>query len=826
MKKRNFLLCLISLSVSFITSAQNLPDSSRPDPQLRIYLLMGQSNMAGRGEITEGYKSEGSPRVFMLDKSRNWVPAKHPLHFDKAIAGVGPGLAFALRMAAKDSTIRIGLVPCAVGGTSIRAWVPGGYDSATKTHPYDDAIIRIKTAMKAGTIAGMLWHQGEADSKPSSAEHYLTDLSNLIGRIRTIIGNPNLPVVAGELGRYRPQYQLINNELGRIESRITNAAVASSSGFVDKGDGTHFSSASASLFGERFADQMLNLQKKGQPEIYPVDSASVVHAGVPKGEVLKFTFENSKIFPGTWREYWIYVPRQYKGDKPACVYINQDGIQNNAPVVFDNLINSGEMPVTIGVFVMHGRVRSTDTAAALDRFNRSFEYDGLGDNYARFLLEELLPEVQKQKTSDGRAIRLSSNGNDRAIGGSSSGAVCAFTAAWERPDAFSKVFSSIGTYVGLRGGDRYSTLIRKYEPKPIRVFLQDGSNDNNIYAGDWWKANEMMERSLIFGGYEVEHVWGEGSHNGRQAASVFPQAMRWLWRTYPKPVVAGSSKNQFLTDILLPGENWELVGEGYGFTEGIAPNAVGEVFFQDVTKAQTYKVDLAGKVTSLPIDSRSASGTSFDAAGNRYVVSGKAKQVLMYDVKGKESIVADSTPGNDIVISVKGNIYITTPVNTEKNGKLYMVSKTGEKVLLDDGLRFPNGLTISPDGTQVYVTESATHWVWAYQVQPDGKLAYKQKYGWLHVPDAEDNAWSDGLKCDKQGRIYVATRLGIQVLDQTGRVNAILPVPSGQSSNLCFGGKNFDILYVTSNDKVYRRKMNVRGANTFETNSRPAPPRL
>lgn len=826
MKKRNFLLCLICLSGSYLLSAQNLPDSTRPDPKFSIYLLMGQSNMAGRGEITEGYKSEGNPRVFMLDKARNWVPAKHPLHFDKTVAGVGPGLAFALRLAAKDTTLRIGLVPCAVGGTSIRAWVPGGYDSATKTHPYDDALVRIKTAMKAGTISGMLWHQGEADSKPSSAEHYIADLSTLIGRVRAVTGNPNLPVVAGELGRYRPQYQLINNELGRIESRIPNTAVASSSGFIDKGDGTHFSSASASMFGERFADQMLNLQKKGQPEVYPVDSASVAHAGVPKGEVLKFTFENSKIFPGTWREYWIYVPQQYKGDKPACVYINQDGIQNNAPVVFDNLINSGEMPVTIGVFVMHGRVRSGDTANALDRFNRSFEYDGLGDNYARFLLEELLPEVQKQKTSDGRAIKLSSNGNDRALGGSSSGAVCAFTAAWERPDAFSKVFSSIGTYVGLRGGDRYSTLIRKYEPKPIRIFLQDGSNDNNIYAGDWWKANEMMERSLTFAGYEVEHVWGEGSHNGRQASAIFPQAMRWLWRTYPKPVVPGESKNQFLTDILLPGENWELVGEGYGFTEGIAPNSKGEVFFQDVTKAQTYKVDLNGKATRLSIDSKNASGTSFDAGGNRYVVSGKAKQVLMYDANGKESVIADSASGNDIVISSKGNIYITTPINTEKNGKLYLVKKTGEKVLLDDGLRFPNGLTISPDGTQVYVTESATHWVWAYQVQADGKLAYKQKYGWLHVPDAEDNAWSDGLKCDRQGRVYVATRLGIQVLDQTGRVNAIIPVPSGQSSNLCFGGKNFDILYVTSNDKVYRRKVKVRGANTFETNPRPAPPRL
>src|SRR6187399_2129037 len=126
-------------------------------------------------------------------------------------------------------------------------------------------------------------------------------------------------------------------------------------------------------------------------ENYPVDSASVEHAGVPKGEILKFSFDHSKIFPGTFREYWVYIPVQYKPDKPACVYVNQDGIQWKAPVVFDNLIHQNEMPVTIGVFVTPGRVVAANAQGALDRFNRSYEYDGLGDNYVRFILEELLP---------------------------------------------------------------------------------------------------------------------------------------------------------------------------------------------------------------------------------------------------------------------------------------------------------------------------------------------------------------------------------------------------------------------------------------------------
>ncbi|MFD2523696.1 SMP-30/gluconolactonase/LRE family protein [Emticicia soli] len=563
-------------------------------------------------------------------------------------------------------------------------------------------------------------------------------------------------------------------------------------------------------------------------ENYPEDPASVEQAGVPKGEVLKFEFADSKIFPGTWREYWVYIPAQYKPEKPACVYINQDGVQWKAPTVFDNLIHKKEMPVTIGVFVMHGRVKAANAETALDRFNRSFEYDGLGDNYARFLLEEILPEVEKQKASDGRPIRLSKNGNDRAIGGASSGAVCAFTAAWERPDAFTRVFSAIGTYVGLRGANEYPTLIRKYEPKPIRVYLQDGINDLNIYAGDWWKSNEMMERALTFAGYEVKHVWGEGAHNGKHGTAVFPDAMRWLWKDYPKPVATAKSQNQFLSDILIENENWELVGEGYGFTEGTATNAAGEVFYQDIPNSKTYKVGLDGKLTVLDLDAKKASGTAFSPDGKRYVVAGGAKQIISYDPTGKETVVADDQTGNDIVVAKNGNIYFTAPNGVSNPSKLYLIKPNGEKVEVDQGLKFANGLTLSPDQTQLYVTESASHWVWVYQIQADGALAHKQRYGWLHVRDVDENAWSDGLKCDKDGRIYVTTLTGIQVLDQTGRVNAILPVPKtkGQVSNVCFGGPNFDIMYITCVDKVYRRKVKVKGANTFDSPNKPAAPKL
>jgi gluconolactonase len=545
----------------------------------------------------------------------------------------------------------------------------------------------------------------------------------------------------------------------------------------------------------------------------------------PKGEVTKYSFQNSKIFPGTVRDYWIYVPRQYDPAKPACVYVNQDGIQYNAPAVFDRLIASGEMPVTIGVFVMHGRV-PPPSDDALPRFNRSYEYDGLGDNYARFLLDELLPEVETKTAADGRPIRLSKSGNDRAIGGASSGAICAFTAAWERPDAFTRVFSAIGTYVGLRGGNDYPTLIRKTEPKPIRVFLQDGSNDLNIYGGDWWMANQEMERALKFAGYEVEHVWGEGGHNGQHATEVFPDAMRWLWKGWPEPVQAGQG-SQPLRDILIPGEGWTLVGEGYRFTEGPAANAKGEVFFNDIPNNKTYKVGLDGQVSVFNDDSKGANGQVVAADGKLYTVATGTEQILAYDESQTPTVVAEGFRGNDLAITHDGTLYVSNPSrDPNEPGKVWRIDRNGAKTVVDTGLRFPNGVALAPDQSLLYVADARSHWVYSYQIQPDGSLAYKQKYYHLHMPDTADDAGADGMRTDRDGRLYVATRMGIQVCDQAGRVNAIIPTPNGRVSNVCFGGEGFSTLFATCGDRVYRRKVKPRGAMSFEPPVKPAAPRL
>jgi gluconolactonase len=556
--------------------------------------------------------------------------------------------------------------------------------------------------------------------------------------------------------------------------------------------------------------------------VLPAPAANA--ADMPKGEVAHYTFDHSNVFPGTVRDYWVYVPKQYDPAKPACLWVNQDGIQFKAPQVFDELIAKKEMPITIGVFITPGVVKAPSNKA-LDRYNRSYEYDGLGDAYARFLLDELLPEVEKKQTADGRPIRLSHDGNDRGIGGTSSGAICAFTAAWERPDSFRRVFSGIGTYVGLRGGNVYPTLIRKYEPKPLRVFLQDGSHDLNIYGGDWWMANQEMERALKFAGYEVDHVWGTGGHSNQQPTEVFPEAMRWLWKDWPAPIKAGRGSPQ-LQEILLPGEDWQLVADGYKFTEGPAVNARGEVFFNDIPNSKTYKIGLDGKVSLFVGDSKKGNGQAFGPDGRLYAVATGTHQVVAYDSAGKAEVIADGIAGNDLVVRHDGGVYVTNPRGRQNPSQVWFISPKGEKKVVDTGLLFANGVTLSPDQSLLYVADYWSHWVYSYQIQPDGSLRYKQRYFHLHTPDTADDAGADGIRTDRNGRLWVATRMGIQVCDQAGRVNCIIPTPNGRIANLCFGGENFDTLFATCGDRVFKRKLRVQGANAFAAPIKPAKPRL
>jgi len=262
-------------------------------------------------------------------------------------------------------------------------------------------------------------------------------------------------------------------------------------------------------------------------EAYKLGPDSMRRDGVPKGTVTKDVW-HSNIFPGTVRDYWVYVPAQYDEKKSACVMVFQDGQAYvnetgdfRVPVVFDNLIHQGEMPVTVGIFINPGRLE--DAKDAKKGSNRSFEYDTLSDQYARFLMEEILPEVGKKYT-------LTDDPDCRAICGISSGGICAFTVAWQRPHAFRKVLSHVGSFTNIRGGHVYPSLIRSTPPKPIRVFLQDGSNDVDNQFGNWWLANLQMESALKFKHYDYQFVGGTGKHSGKHGGAILPDSLRWLWR--------------------------------------------------------------------------------------------------------------------------------------------------------------------------------------------------------------------------------------------------------------------------------------------------------
>jgi enterochelin esterase family protein len=265
----------------------------------------------------------------------------------------------------------------------------------------------------------------------------------------------------------------------------------------------------------------------GQLEVYDMHPDSREQPGVPKGTVTQMPKWESQIFGGTTRDWWVYVPAQYSPAAPAAVMVFQDGAgyKDYVPVVFDNLIAKRDIPVTVGIFIQPGVFKD-------GRANRSFEYDTLSDQYARFLLEEILPEVEK-------TVKLRHDAASRAIAGLSSGGICAFTAAWERPDAFSRVVSWIGSFTNIasgktvrEGGHNYEALVRKTPKKPIRVFLQDGSNDLDNANGNWPLANQTLAKALAYAGYDYRFEFGHGFHSNRHGRAMLPDTLRWLWRGY------------------------------------------------------------------------------------------------------------------------------------------------------------------------------------------------------------------------------------------------------------------------------------------------------
>ena len=507
---------------------------------------------------------------------------------------------------------------------------------------------------------------------------------------------------------------------------------------------------------------------------------SQTQPGVPKGELIKAEFTASAIYPGTFREYFVYIPAGLDRRAPAPVMVFQDAVQYNAPIVFDNLIARKAIPPMVGVFVQPGRVRSGRGEAARDRMNRSVEYDTFSDAYARFLLDELLPHVEQT-----HGVALTKDPNARAIAGNSSGAIAAFAAAWTRPDAFRRVFSAIGTYVGLRGGNNAALHVRLAEPKPMRIFLQDGRNDLNNYTGDWFVANLDMLSALTYAGYDVAHEWGDGEHNSRHATAIFPKVVEWLWKGYPAPIVANAANasKQDVTQFTIAGEDW------------------------------------------TPVDAGPAAAVAVPGTGKRmFSARRETKQIVAVDESGRTSIVAERTPATALVVSSAGHVYAVDEISRT----LFFVPNGDRAKAVDETLARPTGVALSADQTTLYVADADRQLSYAYRLQPDGAPVDKQAYIYVHhMPGAFHESGAGAMAVDTEGRIYMATTLGVQVFDQLGKCHGILTLPgSGAVSAMRFGGPDRAHLVVIRGGTAYARKLKATGAAAWEAPIVPPAPRL
>ncbi len=546
---------------------------------------------------------------------------------------------------------------------------------------------------------------------------------------------------------------------------------------------------------------------------YALGPDSQPHSSVTAGRTFTFELTDSRIYPGTARTITVYVPAAYQGDKPACVYVGLDGLGFNAPTVFDNLIAQHVMPITIGIGVSPGVVASASPPEN-PRFDRSFEFDSLNDRLARFLLQEVIPEVEQHHAPDGRAIIVSTDPNDRAIGGGSTGAIAAFTVAWERPDAFRRVFSAIGTYVGMRGGEQYYVLVRKTEPKPLRIFMQDGVHDEwpgGPEMGDWWMSNQTMNRALEFAGYDVRHTWGAGTHNGSQAASVFPDAMRWLWRDWPAPIRSREPGNPVLKTILQPGEDWQVAADGCPLTTSLAANPQGQVFYPAGGVPEISQIVAGAK----PIQCRQRAGAAalaYGADGRLYLARAEGGVKVTARAADRPATLRATVMGEglrirNLTVRSNGDIYAVT------QSELWLIRAKGEKVRLDEGLKGASGVALSPDGLWLFIAQGSSRTGLSYRVRSDGTLDAREPFYDFYVPAWAEDSGAAGIGMDRDGRAYVATRMGVQVFDRNGRVTAILPLPGNEpATSLCFGGHDFDTLYVAGGGKVYQRKLHIAGA--------------
>ncbi len=569
---------------------------------------------------------------------------------------------------------------------------------------------------------------------------------------------------------------------------------------------------------------------------YPLTWSSLPHKGVPRGQVFSFELKNTTIFPDTRRIITVYVPAEYNAKKPACVMVSLDGW--GPSIVCDNLIFKKQIPVLIGIgvscgvtppagvgkltraqyrkMVSWGPVPIIKGAPMDPRWNRSFEFDGISDRLAHFLINVVLPAVEKHRTPSGLPIILTSNPNDRAITGGSSGGIGAFTAAWMDPAAFRRVNTVVGTFVDMRGGNWYPPIIRKSAPRPLRVFMQSGSHDDwpaGPEMGSWPLGNQALEHALAFAGYAVQHVWGTGGHNGNQEASILPHAMRWLWKNWKQPIKPGKSNNPVLQAMLIAGRHWHVVASGFSRPGAMAVNPGGQVFFDAINNGDIYRITPHDRAVIFAHASPGPDGLAFGPGGRLYVTEPATNKIIAFSTHGIPTVMARGIHGFQIVVTHRHDIYVAGTVGWSRHsGTLWLINPDGSSRVVADGLKNVSGIVLRPDDAWLCAARRYGHQGYSFQIAAHGSLRCRESYYWFEQAPWADNSGTHELCADRNGWIYAATILGVQVLDRSGRVSAILPLPGGRPvRGVCLGGEKFHDLFVTCGKRIYERKLNVQG---------------
>jgi enterochelin esterase-like enzyme/sugar lactone lactonase YvrE len=568
---------------------------------------------------------------------------------------------------------------------------------------------------------------------------------------------------------------------------------------------------------------------------------SQVQPNVPNGTLTKAVLAPGRIYPGVPHDYQVYVSAKVDPAKPApyMVFLDGGGFAGNGlriPIVLDNLIAKGELPPMAAIFVNPGVLPPTSPETQTARFSRDWEYDDVRPTFSRFLIEELIPEVAK-------TVNLSTNPDDHAISGSSTGAVGAFTAAWYRPDVFHRVVYFIGTFVDMRGANQMPFWVRKTEPKPLRIFLQDGSADLDNYAGNWPLQSQNMDASMKFEGYDHRFDYYPGeAHSTRKVAEEMPDILRWLWRGYPEPITQaapelvppppgragrgpgrGPQFRQPAYSVVSPDKPWETVAGDYQSAGSIAVNKTGDVFFVDPKANRVYRIGADGKPAVFKQNAGGAKNIRGGSDGRIYAIESAGRRIVSWGADGAEKVVAATVDAFDLALTSAGNIYYTDPVHKT----LVLIDSKGQRrtVYSGGGIEAPTALALTPDQAFLNVEDARTREPWSFQVAADGSLINGAPF--FRMETSPQNVLDTALQVavDNSGDMYRGTVMGIELESASGRMDMILNPPKYGAipSHVAFGGADRDWLYVSEDGKLYRRQTKRKGSVAWDPVKPPQP---